>query len=95
MAASLASVPELAKKALSANEFSTRVLASWTWGSVWNRLLVCASSEACSATVSTQRGSPWPSALTAMPEVKSTYSRPSMSCTVAPEPCVSTMGVRP
>ena len=35
MAASLASVPELQKKARSPNEWSTRSFARWIWDGIW------------------------------------------------------------
>jgi len=67
MAPSFASVPLLQKKALSAKELSTRRLASSTWGTVWNRLLVWESWPAWAVRADSQVGSPWPRALTAIP----------------------------
>ena len=87
-AASLASVPELVKKTLpsagalpsSPSSFS----ASSTWGSLVKKLEMCPSVPSWLVTASTSAGWAWPSALTAMPPRRSTYSLPSASQTWAP-----------
>jgi len=73
MAASLASVPELAKNTRSANDVSTSVRASAGPGSLRYRLLTWHSLPACSRSASCHPWSLWPSTFTAMPAVKSRY----------------------
>ncbi len=90
-AASLASVPELAKKTLPSAPRSDRSRsASATCGSVAKKLDTCPSVESCSVTADTSAGCAWPSAFTAIPPSRSRYSRPSASHTRAPLPRVST-----
>src|SRR5215468_10913248 len=61
---------------------------------MWNRFDTCISVVACSRIVPTTRGWEWPSAVTAMPPVKSRYSLPSESHTRIPSPRTSAMGAR-
>ncbi len=97
-AASLASVPELQKKTWpsrpSGPEISIRRSASRMVGSAMKRLETWPSSPICRLTASTTAGWAVPSALTAMPPTKSTYSLPSASQSRAPAPRTSgTRGV--
>ena len=96
-AASLASVPELARNtrpgpaappgSASASSFSARR----TWGSLAKKFEMWPSVESWSVTAATSAGWPWPRALTAMPPSRSTYSLPSSSQTCAPAPRASTI----
>ena len=91
-AASLASVPEFAKKtrpsagppALPSRPSSRS--ASATSPSCRNRLDVCAMLFTWRVTASVTAGCACPSALTAMPAIRSVYSRPSASQTRQPWP---------
>ncbi len=93
-AASFASAPELQKNTRASGSPNRAVSrsASRIAGSVAARLLVWPSVANCVDTASTRRGSAWPSALTAMPASRSTYSRPSTSHTRAPDPRTSMTG---
>ena len=71
MPPSIASAPELQKSMVSANEFSTSRLASFSPLPMRNRFEVCHSFWPCSVSALTRVGWQWPSAFTAMPEVKS------------------------
>ena len=71
MPPSIASAPELQKNIVSANEFSTSRFASFSPLPTRNRFDVCQSFEPCSVSALTRCGWQWPSAFTAMPEVKS------------------------
>ena len=70
-------------------------LARWTCGALWKMLETCSSVAAASRMAPVTTGWQWPSEVTAMPEVKSRYSLPSLSHTRAPSPRTSTSGVRP
>jgi len=97
MAASLASVPELAKNTrprpvlpgvLAPSRLSSRS-ASATSPSCTNRLEVWARSRTCLLTASMIAGWACPSELTAIPANMSVYSRPSASQTRHPSPRAS------
>jgi len=94
-AASLASAPELQKKTRSANECSTSSFARWICGAAWKMLETCSSVAAASRMAPVTTGWQWPSEVTAMPVVKSRYSRPSESHTRVPSPRTIRIGVRP
>ena len=87
-AASLASVPELARNTLPSGAPSrpSSRSASSTCGSCRNRLEACASRLTWRLTASVSAGWAWPSALTAMPAIRSVYCRPSTSQTWLPRP---------
>ena len=86
-AASLASVPELVKntRPSAATSESSRS-ASSTWGALVKKFETWPRVASCSVTAATSAGWAWPSALTAMPPSRSTYSLPSASQTCAPSP---------
>ncbi len=90
----MASAPELQKKTRSANECWHSSWASWAWGALWNRFDTCSSVLAASWMAPVTRGWQWPSAVTAMPLVKSRYSRPSLSHTRTPSPRTRQIGAR-
>src|SRR5262245_46593266 len=94
IAVSLASAPELVKKTRSAKEWSHRSLARWICCGMWKMLETWSSVAACSRIVPTTFGWQWPSAVTAMPPVKSRYSLPSESHTRTPSPRTSATGLR-
>ena len=62
------------------------IAASATPGSCTNRLELCASLAAWLLTAVTMAGGAWPSALTAMPAIRSRYWLPSASQTRHPAP---------
>ena len=103
MAASLASVPELAKNTrpppvppgkVAPSRLSSRS-ASATSPSCTNRLEVWARVATCLLTASTTAGWACPSELTAIPANMSVYSRPSASQTRHPAPRASASGGSP
>ena len=71
MPPSMASAPELQKNIVSAKDTSTSRWASFSPLPTRNRLEVCHSFWPCSVKALTRVGWQWPSAFTAMPEVKS------------------------
>ncbi len=90
-AASLASAPELAKKTLPvAGTRASSRSASSTCGWEVKKLETWPRVDSWAVTASTRAGWAWPSALTAMPPSRSTYSLPSASHTWVPSPRVST-----
>src|SRR6266568_4827821 len=94
MAVSLASAPEFEKKTRSAKECSQRRAASCACCGMWKRLETWTRVAACSRSVPTTFGWQWPSAVTAMPPVKSRYSLPSESQTRVPSPRTRATGYR-
>ncbi len=93
MRASFASVPLLTRKTLPGWPTSERSFsASSISRSCRKRLEVWAIVATCFETASTSAGWAWPSEETAMPPMKSTYSLPSASHTVAPSPRTSAAG---
>ena len=95
MAASLASAPELQKNTRACPSALSRPSsrsASRTPGSCTNRFEVCASLPTWADTASTMAGWAWPSALTAMPAIRSRYWLPSASQTRQPSPRASASG---
>ena len=87
-AASLASVPELVKKTFAgpASSRETSLSASSTWAGLVKKFEMWPSVCSWVVTASTSAGWPWPSALTAIPPSRSTYSLPRSSHTWAPSP---------
>ena len=81
IAASLASVPELQKKAWPPNDRSERSLAHSPCGSVYQVLGTWISRATCSWTARTTGSGQWPSRLQPQPGNRSRYSRPSASQT--------------
>ena len=96
IAASLASVPELAKKTRpSPPSRSSRRSASLISPSCRNRLDVWATWATWRLTASTRAGWACPSELTAIPAIMSRYSRPSASQTRQPSPRLMATGGTP
>ena len=86
MAHSIASVPELVKKTLSAKVLSTSDLANFSWFSTLYRLEVCHKFLACSIKTLTNFSLQWPKMFTAIPEVQSKNLRPSLEYSHIPSP---------
>ena len=96
IAASLASAPELAKKTRPSAPSRARMRsASSISRSCRNRLEVCATSATWRLTASTMAGWACPSELTAIPAIRSRYSRPSASRTRQPCPRLMASGGTP
>ena len=91
-AASLASVPELARKVLEVpgraegKTSPSSSSARRTWAGEVKKFEMWPSVETCSLTAATTAGWAWPRQFTAMPASRSMYSVPSASHTWAPRP---------